>query len=299
MKNTKKAIAFQEAHMVHGDDAFNFAFYEYQKNSEKRFFPLHWHDEYEIIYMESGCMDFEIEGRSIHLEANQAIFIDRHQIHACYDKIASDNKYYCIVFGEKFLFPSPLAKVCQTSVQPTGSGRLKPQEHITGATPWELDFLDTVKAICLLAPANRIGFELELQIKLLSLFLMILQNNAYTILTPSQENDKGRIREALSFIHENYQTDIRVAKLAKSLNICNEHFIRSFRAAVGKPPKEYIIAYRINAAASLLKKSDESVTSIAERCGFSDMSYFSKYFRKIKGCSPKTYRTASLKKKNI
>ena len=54
---------------------------------------------------------------------------------------------------------------------------------------------------------------------------------------------------------------------------------------------EYLNEYRIEKAARKLRLTDLSVTDIAYSCGFSDLSYFIKTFKRIKGVSPGKYRT--------
>ncbi|MDL2234046.1 AraC family transcriptional regulator [Ruminococcaceae bacterium OttesenSCG-928-L11] len=292
---TDRGQPYRETHNSHGDASFNFALYEYAESADVVFFPMHWHDEYEIIYMESGCMEFELEGRRIRLEENQAIFVDACQIHACYEKVPPGCRYYCIVFGEAFVFPSPGARIYQEILHPSGSDRLKPQERIAGTAPWEQPVLEAIRNTYRAALGREPGYELEVQIHLLTVFLALFRNGAYTQVTSSQESYKGRIREALSFIHENYDMDLSVSALADSMNICTEHFIRSFKSVTGKTPKNYLIHTRINAAAALLATQSASVSAIAEQCGFTDMSYFAKCFHRILGCSPTEYRSRTLR----
>ena len=48
--------------------------------------------------------------------------------------------------------------------------------------------------------------------------------------------------------------------------------------------------YRIECACEQLRTTGDSVTDIAYRCGFNDLSYFIKTFRHYKGTTPKSYR---------
>ena len=52
--------------------------------------------------------------------------------------------------------------------------------------------------------------------------------------------------------------------------------------------------YRIQQAARLLAETREKVSEIAERCGFQDMSYFTRAFREEKGCVPTQYRKKAI-----
>lgn len=52
----------------------------------------------------------------------------------------------------------------------------------------------------------------------------------------------------------------------------------------------YLLHFRIEQSLPLLSSTDQSITEIAEKTGFSNPCYFTKIFRKHKGCSPTQYR---------
>ncbi len=68
------------------------------------------------------------------------------------------------------------------------------------------------------------------------------------------------------------------------------HLIRSFRAAFGIPPVEYLLRQRLDAARRLLQYTDLSIKEIASRLGFADSYHFSNYFKKHVGCAPSAFR---------
>ena len=51
----------------------------------------------------------------------------------------------------------------------------------------------------------------------------------------------------------------------------------------------FLQEYRIERSLEYLN-TKESISTIAEKTGFSDSNYYSKVFSKIKGCSPREYR---------
>jgi AraC-like DNA-binding protein len=126
----------------------------------------------------------------------------------------------------------------------------------------------------------------------------ITQNVSYSKSLPGWEGtlSKGKcinsiVKNALIYIHENYDNDIKIYSLAAELGVCKEHLIRSFQQVVGKSPKEYIIHCRIRQAI-LLMQNDREITigEISNKCGYLDVSYFSRCFKKVTGTSPNSYR---------
>ena len=68
--------------------------------------------------------------------------------------------------------------------------------------------------------------------------------------------------------------------------------IRFFKSQVHMTLIEYINYYRIGAACDQLLSGSEPVSSIATGCGYSNISYFNRMFRKYMHCTPKEYRKA-------
>lgn len=63
-----------------------------------------------------------------------------------------------------------------------------------------------------------------------------------------------------------------------------------FKEATGQTIKEYQCMLRLRRAEQLLKETDKPITEIAQMAGFADVFYFSKVFRRERGCSPSEYR---------
>ena len=56
---------------------------------------------------------------------------------------------------------------------------------------------------------------------------------------------------------------------------------------------QYLTVVRIRQAARLLRETDLAVTEISDRCGFGDVTYFEKVFRRLRGMTPRQYRSNS------
>ena len=65
---------------------------------------------------------------------------------------------------------------------------------------------------------------------------------------------------------------------------------RVLKETKGQTLRQYIISYRLKAAKRLLELTQKSISDIAEECGFTDASYFTKTFRAAFGMTPKDYR---------
>ena len=81
--------------------------------------------------------------------------------------------------------------------------------------------------------------------------------------------------------------------MARFCNMGISSFRQNFRKFTKSSPIEYLLRLRINQAAILLKTSSEPLTRIAFACGFTDINYFSRQFKKYYNILPSQYRKIS------
>jgi AraC family transcriptional regulator len=104
--------------------------------------------------------------------------------------------------------------------------------------------------------------------------------------------DERRAQQAMRFLDAHAEEPITLRALAARARVSAFHFLRSFRAAAGTTPHQYLVATRLRRAAALLLRTDEPVTDVAFRAGFGDLSNFIRTFRRATGRSPRAFRTA-------
>lgn len=94
----------------------------------------------------------------------------------------------------------------------------------------------------------------------------------------------------VTYIKENYSSDISIAKMASYFNISQSQLFRDFKAVAKLSPQQYIKQYRIFQAAHLLSTTDLTVNQISILSGYNDLCNFSKQFKSIYTRSPADYR---------
>lgn len=95
------------------------------------------------------------------------------------------------------------------------------------------------------------------------------------------------VKEALTFIYYNYNFDISVADIAKSLHISPNYLSTLFQSEVGMSTKQYLVKRRMEIALDHMKTRDMKIKDIAADVGYSDPLYFSKVFKNYYGKTPK------------
>ena len=104
------------------------------------------------------------------------------------------------------------------------------------------------------------------------------------------------IKRACAYIVRHYADDITVDMIAEHVTLNKNYLIRLFKKEVGTTPMKYLLETRLSYARTLLLQTDETVSGIAERCGFNTSSYFIKCFKEKFAESPVSYKRTRLDK---
>jgi AraC-like DNA-binding protein len=78
--------------------------------------------------------------------------------------------------------------------------------------------------------------------------------------------------------------------LASRAGVCIAYLCRLFKNYTGKTVIRYLVERRIQAAIWKLREGDEKIISLALACGFNDLAYFNRAFKRIVGATPSAYR---------
>ena len=101
----------------------------------------------------------------------------------------------------------------------------------------------------------------------------------------------ARMVEALdSYIRENAGDEISNTEIGAIFGYHPFYVSKVLKDRKGMTLRQYIIAYRLKSAKRMLELTDKSAAEIAEECGFTDASYFTKTFKNAFGITPKEYR---------
>lgn len=130
--------------------------------------------------------------------------------------------------------------------------------------------------------------KLLLQSRILSFIDLIIKDSKI----PQTHSGSGYeiISRAKRFIEANYQNNIKLSDIAKSVNLSPIYFHNVFTSAYGASPHSYLIECRISEAKKLLWNTSVPLTQIAETCVFGCQQYFNKLFKQHTGVSPGKYR---------
>lgn len=140
------------------------------------------------------------------------------------------------------------------------------------------------------------GYELVTQGLLYLILGDITENHFFTSDSGDTKRNHKRIhllKQVLELMEDSYQTSLTLEQLSKAAGMSSKYFCRFFQEMTHKSPFDYLNHYRIERACYQLLSTEDTITEIAYGCGFNDLSYFIKLFKRYKGTTPAKYRKSA------
>ncbi len=242
--------------------------------------PFHWHIECEIIYIISGKFSLTLNDNVFILNEGESVFIPGGIIHG---GTPENCVYQCAVFSlEKML---PLIPTRQEQYErELGQGDYIP--------PVKLENINVIKLFDTLKNKSY-GYEFASQGLIFQIIGEILaEKSLFSVQSNSSADTKRikKIKDVLRLIRKDYAKPLTLGMLADTAELNLQYLCKSFKRITGKTPIDYLNFYRIECAAELLQLDEMNVTEIAFACGFNDLSYFIKLFKKQKLMSPREFK---------
>ena len=270
---------------------FEVSFSEVKKFS-KGYVELHWHDEIQISIVTKGSIEFIVGERSYILKNGQAIFINSQRIHMAKSVGDGDCIYHSVIFNPKLLKTFPGSIIEQKYIDPVLTADNLNSIEIYGDNKWERKALEYVADIINADAIKGRAYELEIYINLLNFWLLLVlnENDIFAQKTEPKPINEERVKNVLSFIHDNYNNKITLQDIADSVFVSKGECCRFFKKSLKMSPYDYLINYRINESMKLLKNTNSSILDIAENVGFNNVSHYIQIFKKKTGQTPHEYR---------
>ena len=130
----------------------------------------------------------------------------------------------------------------------------------------------------------------DLNLKELLIRLIQSQHLQQVSIESDSSNNQSRLHYVLNYIHEHLTEKIAVDALSRKAYLSRNVFFKWFREQFGITPLDYINNERIKLAKQLLAKPQYKVHTVSNMCGFSDVNYFVRLFKKNEGITPKAYK---------
>lgn len=248
----------------------------------------HWHEDLEFIHVLEGEMNYSVSGQTVLLAEGDCLFVNARQLHFGFGHRGQECVFTCILVHPDMLTGS--RKLFERYVRPLITAENMPYLQVLHGEEGHGEFARCLSEVRRLKDEAPPGYELTAMAQLSGLMAFLLHHVPQKE-TCSYTDQKLEIQKRMvAYIAKHYAEPITLDEIAASANLSKSSCIRLFKTYVDQSPFDFLIAYRLHVACDLLARTENSVTEIAALCGFNYVSYFTKVFRLMYGCTPSRYR---------
>lgn len=266
----------------HGEPGYPFALY-----SNNFFVGNHWHDETELIYIISGTLQISISNTEYCGRAGDIFVVNKNEMHGMYAN-ARGLVYHAFVFDLNMLSFSMGDFSQKQIILPLLEGRIRFFNRPEASCAMEAIF----QRILAYNTEKHPGYMLATKGALLEWIGQMIASGQYSAAKADLRDElktkllKNIVRYIDSHLHES----MTLGEIAAAFNMAPKYFCRFFKKNFKKTLIEYVNSLRIERAALLLREEDDTITEVALSCGFSNISYFTRLFKRMTGYTPSAYK---------
>jgi len=255
-------------------------------------FPLHYHEEFELNFIRSAKGAKRVIGDHIEeIEDLELVLVGSNLQHGWFThKCHCDHiqeitiQFHRDLFDDKFLQRNQMTFI-RNLLERSLRGVLFSKETVEGIMPR------------LIGLPQKHGFDSVLELMSV-LHDLSTSRNIQTLSGSSFSNyetisyNSRRIEKIMAFLNNNFHKNITLNDAAKIAGMTEVALSRFFKVRTGKTFVDTINEVRLGHASRMLIDTTHSITEIAYKCGFNNMSNFNRIFKKKKDCTPKEFRQA-------
>ncbi len=272
------------------NEATNAVWVEYSCPMEEgMIFPPHWHEELILIYVKSGMLLLECNGRGINMQSDSVAIINPNELHSG-RKTDAKLEYYIIKMD--------LLKLIGTNAEfnqfEYTERLLKNQIRFENEPRQDQVILGIVKHLVEEFERREEGYQLAIKGFAYQLLSILMRHFIKSGLSQSELEFHYRrlsqIKPAIIYMEAHMADKILLTQLAEEAHLSTIQFSRVFKTISGYSPMDYLNHLRIQKAVKLLLNTDKTMIEVAMEIGFTDSNYFSRIFKKYRNLSPSEFR---------
>ncbi|MGZ7441075.1 AraC family ligand binding domain-containing protein [Paenibacillus sp. TH7-28] len=238
-------------------------------------FPNHFHDYYVIGFIEQGKRLLSCNRKEYIINSGDVVIFNLHEPHACEQVDGRSLDYRCINI-EPGVMRQYVQEITGTAYLPRFSQTVLYRSELAG-------YLHDLHQLLM---EEETSFHKEEM--LLLLIEQLLRDNSDATPHLSANEPSAEIRTVCEYMESHFTENITLNRLSELTGLSKYHLLRSFTKQKGISPYSYLETIRINQAKRLLEWG-VSPMEAALKCGFSDQSHFTKFFKRLIGLTPKQY----------
>lgn len=253
------------------------------------YFPLHWHEELEILYPLNGTADIIIEGRKFNLLKKHMLVVESRKVHSTYtyDELSM---FVCIHISRKHMrqyFP----EIDAYQIRCTPEHATDEQFPVYRAT------CELLEALTRLYMEEPLTYRLEANGLVLQILSRLIRFFSVRRPLPEPAEDSlamERIRDVITYVEEHFREPVALDDVTALLGLGKEYFCRFFKKNMGMTFLNYLSEVRLAHTYEDLLNTNAPISEVMEANGFTNQKLFNSSFKELYGCTPSAVRRKSL-----
>ncbi|MCR5494949.1 MAG: AraC family transcriptional regulator [Treponema sp.] len=279
-------VPFKET-KLHGQLTFPFAIYIGIMPDWLTSFPLHWHQEFEIIYINSGEGTVFVDSKRYDCRYGDILLVPPDTIHGITQKEGTRMVYFTILFKPTLLDADQNSAFYKQYCLPIEEGLIKPPVFLTPDTKASQNLRPLIEQLTEQWQIPAQNNMLSIKTKMFRIFELIYEMAKNNPFAEKKANaSSARFKPLLTYVEKNYGEAISIKQAAEICNYSESFFMKSFKTTFGTSFNSYLNEYRLEKAQDFLRHSDYNVSQVSAMCGFESLSYFIKCYKKKWGITP-------------
>lgn len=278
----------------HGKKTFPYTVYHVCIPDWMKRYPLHWHDEFEMIFIYEGQGIFSVNGFRNLCEKGDLILVPPGSIHSIEQNQNDSAEYFNIIFSLSLLEENPESHCFRNYLSQLSENDcmknlfLKTESNVCKKlTPLVRDLIDH-------RHEEYSGYEMMIKSRLYEiLYILFNENLNDKKSSPQNQREKEnalRLKKILSYTKENFSHKLTIQEISKVAALSESRFMAFFKQQTGSSYIQYLNDYRLETASEQLLQTRLTITEIALQNGFENISYFVRAFKQKYNCTPNQYR---------
>lgn len=230
---------------------------------------LHWHDALEFLYFIKGGLEVNLNGKTYLAKDGDLIVVNSSVVHS--SKIIDSPDYYFLIASDYFFKNNNLVFSDTFFTPQINHPKTK---EIFEKIISEYEKNDSYSNILITA-------------YLMELFVFLNRNNAEndSVDMPIETKKLTIVRNAMRYLQDHFTEKLSAEKIAEDLHYSKSYLSHSFKEITGHSLMNYVNLLRCQHARTMLL-NNYSIKQASNACGFIDISYFTRVFKKTMGLLP-------------
>ncbi len=275
-----------EFEIIHPDEGSSFRLLHQKVDAEYYTWSYHYHPEYEIVCVPFGRGTRHVGNHFCNYENGDLVLIGPNLPHSGFGLNAYSLHEEVVVQIKEDVFTNSFLSLPEMSAINRLLEKAKCGMHFSGHTKEKL----TKKLLCLskLSPFERF-------VELACILEMMANSEEYELLNPeimlpaAMKKNSIRLQNIFTYVEQHFQEEIDIQKVASLANLSVPSFCTYFKKIMKVTFTDFLNQYRIQRSCILLQQ-DKTIAETCFECGFNNVTYFNKVFKKFLNITPSEFK---------